>query len=259
MRAPHSTVSGPARGRFQVAVHHAPASPPVLQHLVVAHAFLAAGVVIGIERLAVLLRGLQEGLGHRIAFRDFMQAHGAVVAAPRAAFLIAFDLAEQALGLGPVPARRAGRLPAVVVRRLAAHIDHAVDQRGAAHALAARHGDAAAVHVVLGLGGEAPVVVGIDQQLGKSRGNADPGTAGLVAGLQHQHAVLAVGAQAVGQDAAGGAAAGDDEIVIAHRLRPARPSSRPSARSGRPAWARHGGRGSRAPPPLAAAPCRAAA
>ncbi len=257
-----------AGGGLEVTVDHAPAAAVALRHLVIADPVLAAGVVVRVERQAVLLRRAQEGVGQRKALGHFLQVHRPGLAAGLAAGLIAFNLAEYPLGGAAAPAGGAGGLPAVVVLRPAAHVDHAVDQRRAAQALAARHGDGAAVDVVLRLGGEAPVVVRIHQQLGKARRDRDPHAASLVPRFQHQHPVAAIGRQAVGQDAAGGAAARDNEVVVAHRLvrrrlspaRPApRPSFPPSARSARPASARRSAPCSRAPAPPPAAACRPAA
>ncbi|KAG1254060.1 hypothetical protein G6F65_017192 [Rhizopus arrhizus] len=93
------------------------------------------------------------------------------------------------------PPRRTRGFPAAVVLRLSAHVYHSVDQGGSAHALAARHGNGAAMDVVFGLGRKAPVVVRVHQQLGKARRDRDPHAAGLEAGFQHQDAMLAVGGE----------------------------------------------------------------
>ncbi|MNI37640.1 hypothetical protein D3C73_917410 [compost metagenome] len=232
----------------------------MLEHLVIANAFLVAAVVVGVQGLAVFLSGAQKGVGHGKPFGNFFQVHGAIFPARVAPGFVMLDLAEDALGLRMAPSRCTRRFPAIVILGLAAHVDHAVDQGGAAHALAARHRDGPAIDVVFGLGGEPPVVVGVHQQLGEARRDGNPHAARLLAGFQHQDPMLAVGTEPVGQDAARRAAARNDEIVIAHRFSPRpdvgcpawvagswlpclswrapRPASRPSAQSGKPASAR---------------------
>ncbi|MNS74046.1 hypothetical protein D3C72_1075090 [compost metagenome] len=206
--------------RLQVAVYHAPAPATMLEHLVIANAFLVAAVVVGVQGLAVFLSGAQKGVGHGKPFGHFFQVHGAIFPARVAPGFVMLDLAEDALGLRMAPSRCTRRFPAIVILGLAAHVDHAVDQGGAAHALAARHRDGPAIDVVFGLGGEPPVVVGVHQQLGEARRDGNPHAARLLAGLQHQDAMLAVGAEPVGQDAARRAAARNNEIEITHRYSP---------------------------------------
>src|SRR3546814_4455377 len=74
----------------------------------------------------------------------------------------------------PGPAAVAELRPGVVVERLATDIEHAVDRTRAAEGLAARNRNRPALDVVLGLGGEAPVVALVVQELGKADGHVNP-------------------------------------------------------------------------------------
>src|SRR6516165_4438006 len=72
------------------------------------------------------------------------------------------------------PAAVAELGPGVVVERIAAHIDHAVDRARSAEGLAARDRDRAAVEVRLRLGDEPPIVARVVEQLHKARRDVDP-------------------------------------------------------------------------------------
>ena len=113
----------------------------------------------------------------------------------------------------PGPAGIAHLAPQVVVARLAAHVDHAVDRGAAAQHLAARIVEAAAVEARLRRGLEAPVGARIAHQVEVADGDVDPVVVVLAAGFQQQHARLGIGGQAVGQQAPGRAGADDDVVV----------------------------------------------
>ena len=113
----------------------------------------------------------------------------------------------------PGPAGIAHLPPQIVVARLAAHVDHAVDRGAAAQHLAARIGEAAAVEAGLGGGLEAPVGARVAHQVEVADGDVDPVVVVLAAGLQEQHARIGIGRQAIGQQAAGSARADDDVVV----------------------------------------------
>ena len=105
--------------------------------------------------------------------------------------------------------------PALVVQRVAALEDHAVDAAGAAQHLPAGVVDPAPVHVRLGLRLVLPVVEAAPDRERQRRRHVDEDVPEVVgaARLQHQHAVRGVGGQAVRQGAAGRAAADDHEVV----------------------------------------------
>src|SRR6516165_5175962 len=72
------------------------------------------------------------------------------------------------------PAAVAELGPGVVVERIAAHVDHAVDRARSAEGLAARDWDRAAVQFGLGLGGKPPIVARTIEELHEARRDADP-------------------------------------------------------------------------------------
>ncbi len=117
----------------------------------------------------------------------------------------------------PSPAGIAERLPFCKIARLAAHVDHAVDRRAAAQHPAARVADRAPVQAGFGLGLEAPVGARVADAIQIPDRNMDPQVVVLAARFEHQHRDFRVGGQAVGQHAAGSAAADDDVVVTADR------------------------------------------
>ena len=98
------------------------------------------------------------------AQRALAAAKGVVAAA-----LVAFHALEEGQDVVVAPAAVAHLRPGVEVLRLAAHEGHAVDRAGAAEQLAARHREAAAVGVGLGLGGVEPVGRGVVAAAWRSR------------------------------------------------------------------------------------------
>ena len=193
--------------RVQVGARRA--EPPPIMDVAVegAEAFLAVAVDVFGERVASFLhrreKSPEQGRVGRAALKD----QRAVVAAK---FVAAVQACFHALEVGQavrvVPIGHAGVAgPALVVERVAALEDHAVDAAGAAEDFAAPVRDAAIVHEWLGLGVVAPVVEGAADWVGKRRRHVDEDVPERVAaaGFEHQHAVPRVGAQARGQHAAG--------------------------------------------------------
>ena len=113
----------------------------------------------------------------------------------------------------PAPAGIAHLPPGVVVARLAAHVDHAVDRRAAAQHAPARIGEAAAVQAGLGGGLEAPVGARVAHQVEVADGDVDPVVVVPAARLQQQHAPGRIGRQPVGQQAPRRPRADDDRVV----------------------------------------------
>ena len=133
--------------------------------------------------------------------------------------LVAFHVAEDRQHLAIAPAAIAELRPLVVVLRLAAHEDHAVDRRRTAQQLAARNGNAALAGALVRLRRIQPVGGGVVDQPGEADRNARPRMA-FAAGFQHQHLVLRVGAQPIGEDRSGRARAHHDviESLVFHSL-----------------------------------------
>ena len=113
----------------------------------------------------------------------------------------------------PAPRVVAGRRgPRVVVARLAAHVDHAVDARAAAQRLAARIQQVAAVQRGFGFGAVAPVGARIADAAQIAHGDVDPRVVVRRARFDEQHAARGIRAQTIGEQAARGARA-DDHVV----------------------------------------------
>ena len=91
--------------------------------------------------------------------------------------VVAFHAPEEGQDVLVAPALVAHLRPGVEVLRLAAHEGHAVDGAGAAQQPAARHREAAAVGIGLGLRGVEPVGLGIGQQAGIADRDVRPGMA----------------------------------------------------------------------------------
>ncbi len=133
-----------------------------------------------------------------VAFGDLQRPAAAAVFVVRVA-LVAFHVPENRQHLAVAPAAIAELRPGVVVLRLAAHEDHAVDRRRAAQQLAARDGNAALAGALVGFRRIQPVGGGVVDQLGEADRDARPGMA-FPPRFQHQHLVLGIGAQPVGED-----------------------------------------------------------
>ena len=157
---------------------------------------------------------------------------GAAADAPLAARAVEFAVRRRKL---PSCARKSGSTlgqlqasspvscrPAVVVARLAAHVDHAVDARAAAQHLAARIEQVAAVEAGFRLGAVAPVGARVADAVQVADRDVDPVVVVVAAGLDQQHAARAIGGQAIGEQAAGGAGADDD--VVESRVLQSAPS-----------------------------------
>src|SRR4029077_1099519 len=137
------------------------------------------------------------------------------------------------------PATVAELRPVVVVLRLAADIDHAVDRARPAQHFSARHFYATPTRTLVGLGREAPVDGRQVDHLGNADGNARPEVVrALGARLEQQHAVRAALAEAARDGGAGRARADDDVVIgghgrtnLTHRLPPWQ--GRPRARNRR--------------------------
>ena len=218
----------PAARRVEEGARRRPALAVLHRHLVVAEAFLVAVVVVLVLRIAARLGGIDEGVTKRVRLAhvgDVQQA--ALAAAVVAVRLKMLRLLEVGQHLLVGPAAIAELAPGVVVERLAAHIEHAVDRARATERAAARTGNAAVGHALLRLHLEIPVELLVVQQLGEAGRDVDPHRLVARAGLEQQHLDVRILAQPVGQNAARRAAAHDDVIPIGHDALPPFYSSPP--------------------------------
>jgi hypothetical protein len=183
-------------------------------------ALLAVAVDVVGQRVAGFLCGGEEGLEQRIGGGTALQHQRAGVSAQ---FIVGigcervFHPVEVREAVREVPRFHAGvGAPALVVERVSALEDHAVDGAGAAQHLATGMGHAAAAHVRLGIGFVAPVIERVAAGEGQRGGHLDEKVPGVVAssGFKNQDAALAAVAQAVGEHGTRASAADDDVVVI---------------------------------------------
>ena len=181
-------------------------------------ALLAVAVHVARQRIARLLHGLEEGLEELASRRPALE-HERPVAAPELvgsgeARLHLLEV-RQAVGVRPRLHPGLAR-PALVVHRVPALEDHPVDAARPAEHLAAGVVDPAPAHRGLGLRLVLPVVEPVPDREHQARGHVDVDVPRVVRSprLEHEHPVRAILAQPVGEDAAGGASADDDEVVV---------------------------------------------
>ena len=188
-----------------------------------AEAFLLVAVDVFGGRVACLDACRDEGMVELVvALLGRGDRHRAVAAmVVIRADIARLALAEVGQALTIVPVGQDGVLgPVVVIQRIAADVAHAVDQRGAAQALAAATFHATVVHVRLGIGLEVPVVALTLQRVRQRGGHLGAEVEAVVAatGFQQQHTDIGVFAQAGGQHVAGAAGADDDVVVFTLEL-----------------------------------------
>ena len=191
------------------------ARPPAVPRrgLKPAGAFLRRAVEVGIVGYAGLDRRLDECPRQRIGvqhIRHRQRTAGAVIIIGAA--LLVFGLLEIRQYVVKTPAGVAVLAPAVVILVLAANVQQAVDRTRSAQHFAARLKYLAAVQPRFGLGLVHPVDGLFLEQLAVAERHMDPQIAVLGTGFEQQHRMLAVGAEAIGEHASGGAGADDDVV-----------------------------------------------
>ena len=183
----------PVQHGAQEALGRVPADAGLLVDVEVAAALVVAAVEVVDLGDAGLGRRLAEGVEDLPA--DARQLDAPLAAAgvqvlegvglERPLVLVLLEVGQHVV---PGPAGIAHLPPQVVVARLAAHVDHAVDRRAAAEHAPARIVEAAAVEARLRGGLEAPVGARVAHQVEVADGDVDPVVVVLATGLQQQHA-----------------------------------------------------------------------
>jgi hypothetical protein len=192
--------------------------------LEIAGTLLARAVEVVGARDAELAGGGDQRLDELVPLADVGDVQRAVAAVVVArAARIALRLDEVAQRLARVPALGAERLPAVEIPRLPADLDQAVDRARPAERAAARRVDLAPVQVRLRLGVEPPVEHRVEHRLAVADRDVEPRVAVGRPRLEQQDGALSVLRQAVGEHAAGRAAADDHVVERPHRTRRAAP------------------------------------
>ena len=236
---PQFEIRAAVAGRTQKRLGGVPAPAVLLIHLEVAHAFVVTAIEVVGGRYAGLLRRLREGIENVPA--QALLFHAPL--APAAGALVAVQLLEGLAGLGgivefpmvfvaakgrqhvvPAPLIVAGDLrPLVIVPRLAAHVDHAVDARTTAQRLAARIAQRATVQARIGFGVVQPIRARVADAIQIADGDVDPVIVIPAARLDEQGAQLLGPGEPVGEQRSRCAAADDDVfesiLVVAHGCR----------------------------------------
>ena len=222
--------------RLQEGLGRVPADAGALVDVEVADAFVVAAVEVVAARQAGLDGGGEKGVEDRPVQALLLDAPFAALAlagriepgrgVERVGALVeVLVLEEVRQALAPAPARvgavAVADAPAVVVARLPAHVDHAVDAARAAQHLAARIAQAPAVQAGGGLGRVQPVGARVADAIEVADRDVDPEVVVAAAGLDHEDVLATIGAEPVGEQAAGGAGAADDVVVanVAHGQR----------------------------------------
>ena len=203
----------PALGGAKIGHRGAGSSAVPRRGLEKAGAFLRRAVEIGVFGNAGLGRGRDEGRRERIGMAKFGHRQRAADAVKIVgAALLVFGLLEIGQHVVIAPALIAVLAPAIVVLVLAANIEQAVDRTRSAQHLAARLKHGSPVQSRLGLGLVHPVDGFFLEQPAIAERHVDPEIGILRAGLEQQHRILAVRAQAIGEHASGRARTDDDVV-----------------------------------------------
>ena len=204
--------------RVQVSPRRTQPAPPVDIAVKGPEAFLSVAVDILREGVTRLLDRLEKGTEKGIFTGARFQQQGAIdtmvfIGTDKAGFR-AFKVGQI---VGVVPVLHTGILaPALIVHGIAANVDHAVDAARAAQHLAPPVENTPVVHVRFRFALVTPVIEFVAQRDRQSGRHVDEDIPDIVgaSGLQHQHPVGRVGAEPVGQGAAGGTASHDDDSRI---------------------------------------------
>ena len=216
--ADQAKVASPQR-RAQIGIGSAPA-PPAADHLLIeAAALLVTRVVVRVRRQAARRRGLEEGLAQGVPLALVGDHQRAIAAAPgRVAAAPGLGLHEVGQHVLVRPASAAELGPVIVVRRLAAHIEMAIDRARSADQPAAREVDAALADMRAGRGLIAPVELPVADRHAKACRDLDEQPEIRAASLQDHDLIATVLAKPIGEHAAGSACAHDH--VVGDQVRP---------------------------------------
>ena len=217
---------GPLARLIQIGLGRRTARAVPHRHIHPAKAFLGIAIIVFGQAITCLLRRFEPCVMQGIVERA-IAGRQRTIAAPIfvTAFGPAFGAFEIGQHIGIAPAGGAFLfLPAFEIERIAAHIDKAVDGRGAAQTLAAWAVQAAAVEMRLRLAFIAPVPALCVHGIGERGGHLDEDGPVTAAKFQQYHLVLAIRAQPVGQHTARRSCADDDVIGSLNRGHRSSPS-----------------------------------
>ena len=206
---------GALHRRAQETARRVPTHAALLVHLEKARTFVVAIVEIGPRLDPELPRAVLHGLQNvppQALLADLPLAPRAVhLAAARMVILGFQEIGQHVI---PAPPGIAQLPPMVIVRRLPAHVNHAVHRRAAAQHLAPRIGQRAPVQPRLGRGFHHPIRARIADTVKIPHRHLYPVIVVIPPGFEQQNPIGRIGAETVGQDTARGART-DNDIVIA--------------------------------------------
>ena len=206
---------GAAEYRLDKSVRHGLTHALCLVDLIVAGAKIVAPVEIIDPRNAASRHRLKEIL-QRLPIADyFLHRHLPV---PAVIFvgerIVAFVPDKIGQDIRPAPAVATVRRPTIVIRRLTANINHAVDGGRASQNLSARIVNAAVASVLVLFQDITPIGFRIAHRVKIADGNFQPDISPAGAARFKQQNAGAVAAQTVGEQATGGTAAHNNVIVF---------------------------------------------
>src|SRR5438477_6031467 len=165
----------PMTHRLQEGAHRVEAESRFLVDLEIGRAVIVTAVEVIDPRDAEFLRGLAHRIENRPGQPLLLYPQFAIPAVERfTKTVMAFRLAEQRQHVIPAPARIAELPPVIIIARLPAHVDHAVDRRTATHDLATRIRERSAIESVFRGGLVAPVGARIAHAIEIADGNVNP-------------------------------------------------------------------------------------
>ena len=219
-RGPHLEIGSSITSGAQKRFGGIPAPAVFLVHLEIAHALVGAAVEVVVGGDTRLNRRLGKGIEHVPAQALFVHPPFATRAMQRVAtFVMVFMALEIRQGIVPAPTRVTRHLgPQVVVARLAAHVNHAVDARAPAQYLASWVAQAATIQARSRFGLVEPIGARVANAIQIAHGDVHPVVIVFAPRFDQQHPLAAIGTQAVGKQAACGARANDDVVKggVAH-------------------------------------------
>src|SRR5215216_2058537 len=161
---------------------------------------------------AAWAKRLQEVPPHALALDAAFAAGAMRSALAETMVLVPFEERQHVV---PSPARKAELAPMIVVAGLAAHVEHGIDGRRSADHLAARIRKAAAIEPLFGQRAIHPVGARIADGEEIADRDVVPDPVVAASRLEHEHALVRIGGEPVGQQASGRAGADDDVVVLA--------------------------------------------
>ena len=190
--------------------------PVFLGHLIDTKAFLAHAIEVGISRVVQFHPSFDEVFRKWVHSPKIGDAKWPGIAMMLVVdSLIVFERDKKLAHARPVPVSSGGRPPALIVRPIAANVDHCIDRAAATQRLAARPIEPPVVKVRLDFGLTVPVHPSRAGNDADAKRHVNEGIAIARPRLDEADSFIRISRKAVGHDAAGRAAANDVVSVSA--------------------------------------------